>query len=273
VTDLINELPALSALMDEVVEVSTLLWERGWAERNAGNLSVDVTDLVSGYESGITTRGDRRLECSHPLLAGRFFLVTGSGRRFRDAAKSAAENLCIVQMSEDGGAYRFVWGGETGPGFKPTSEFPAHLRVHEHLCETGATERTVLHTHPTELIVLTHLPEYRAEPDLNRALWCIHPEVKVNLPRGIGFVPYVIPGSEGLAQATVAGFRRGYPVVLWEMHGVVAIAKSPSHAFDLIDIATKAAAMVLKCRSVGHIPTGLSKEQLDEMVRVFKLKE
>ena len=27
------------------------------------------------------------------------------------------------------------------------------------------------------------------------------------------------------------------------------------------------------CRSAGHTPTGLSKEQLDEMVRTFNLKE
>ncbi len=134
-------------------------------------------------------------------------------------------------------------------------------------------DKVVLHTHPAELIVLTHLPEYKDEAALNRVLWCIHPEVKFNLPKGVGFVPYALPGSEALAQATVECFRQGYSVVLWEMHGCVARAETPMDAFDLIDIATKAASLVLTCRSVGHIPTGLDKERLDELVREFGLEE
>jgi rhamnulose-1-phosphate aldolase len=62
-------------------------------------------------------------------------------------------------------------------------------------------------------------------------------------------------------------------VVLWEIHGCVAKAENPAVAFDLIDIVNKAASVILKCRNVGHAPTGLSKEQLDELARAFNLGE
>ncbi len=271
--DLVCERPALAAIIEEMLQVSGYLWDRGWAERNAGNLSVDITEHMSEYTPELSSGSFRELEFAYPVLANRYFLVTGSGRRFRDVARDAACNVCILRMSDEGSGYHLVWGGEAGPDFKPTSEFPTHLRIHENLRDSDAVEKVVLHTHPAELIVLTHLPEYREEAALNQALWCIHPEVKINLPKGVGFVPYGVPGSEALAQASVKCFVRGYSVVLWEMHGCVAKAKQPTEAFDLIDITAKAASMVLMCRSVGHVPTGLSKEQLDELVREFRLKE
>lgn len=271
--DVISQSRILEGILEDVLSISRSLWEKGWAEANAGNLSVDVTEHVRDHHFDLPPNNRRTLACSYPTLATRCFLVTGSGRRFRDLSRDAAGNACILRISEDGAGYHIVWGGGSRPDFRPTSEFPTHLRLHENLRETDAEEKVVLHTHPPELIVLTHLPEYRDDAALNRALWSIHPEVKINLPRGVGFVPYAVPGSEELAQATVHLFRKGHPVVLWEMHGCVAKAREPKQAFDLIDIAAKAASMVLTCRSIGHVPTGLSKEQLDELVRTFNLRE
>ncbi len=34
----------LQNVVDEIAEVSGYMWERGWAERNAGNFTVDVTN-------------------------------------------------------------------------------------------------------------------------------------------------------------------------------------------------------------------------------------
>lgn len=271
--DLTSKCPALGQIFKDVQNVSQFLWEKGWAEANAGNLSADVTEHVAEYNFDLTSSNKRQLQCAYPILANRTFIVTGSGRRFRDLAKDAVSNACMLRISEDGAGYNIVWGGGLRADFRPTSEFPTHLRLHENLRENERPEKVVLHTHPQELIVLTHLPEYRDEAALNRALWCVHPEVKINLPKGIGFVPYAVPGSESLAQATVNHFSEGHSVVLWEMHGCVARAKGPTRAFDLVDIVTKAASLVLKCRSVGHTPTGLTKDQLDELVREFDLKE
>jgi len=273
VEELISACPALGPIMGEMLGVGDYLWDRGWAERNAGNISVDVTRHVSGCDLGPAPEIQGEFEFSYPVLADRYFLVTGSGRRFRDVTKDAASNACILRISGDASGYSLVWGGEAGPDFKPTSEFPAHLRLHEHLRKNDASEDVVLHTHPNDLIALTHLPEYRTGEALSKVLWCIHPEVKVNLPKGVGFVPYAIPGTEALALATVEGFERGYPVVLWEIHGCVAKARSPMEAFDLIDIVNKAASLVLTCRSAGHVPTGLSEQQLRELAQEFDLKD
>ena len=38
--------PALAAVIDQVAEVAGYLWQKGWAERNGGNITVNVTDLV-----------------------------------------------------------------------------------------------------------------------------------------------------------------------------------------------------------------------------------
>ncbi len=271
--NLLAKCPALETILSEMLGVGAYLWEKGWAEGNAGNISVDVTEHVSGCDLGPAPDIDGKFEFSYPILADRFFLVTGSGSRFREVAEDPARNACILQISEDASGYSLVWGGEAGPDFKPTSEFPAHLRLHEYLRKSDAVENVVLHTHPTDLIALTHMPEYRTEKALNEVLWRIHPEVKVNLPKGVGFAPYAVPGTEALALATVEGFERGFSVVLWEIHGGVAKARSPMEAFDLIDIANKAASLVLTCRSVGHIPTGLSEEQLRALAKAFNLKD
>jgi rhamnulose-1-phosphate aldolase len=265
--------PALRPWLDRTTEVSAYLWEKGWAERNAGNLSVDVTAVVADACASLPAGEVRPLDEAYPSLAGRYFLVTGSGHRFRDLAKDPEQNSCILRLAADGRAFARLWGGFDSPQFRPTSEFPAHLRVHEFLRRHDRPEIVVLHTHPNELIAVTHLPEYRDEATINRALWSIHPEVKVTVPRGVGLAPYMLPGSEKLARATVEAFGRNHPVVLWQWHGVVAVGREVMEAFDLIDTLNKAAQLVLLCRMAGHRPEGLSAEHLAEMVRTFKLPE
>ena len=271
--DLLTSCTGLTPVIDELMSVAGFLWHKGWAEVNAGNLSVDVTDLVDERQACAISGKSVALPQSYPELAGRYFLVTGSGRRFRDVAVNAAEGSCILRISEGGNEYRLVWGGEAGPLFRPTSELPSHLRLHQDIRKNDAPERAVLHTHPLELIALTHVPEYKNEAAMNEAIWSVHCEMKVMLPKGVGLVPYTVPGSEALALATLAGFQRGFPVVLWEMHGAVAKAKSAMEAFDLIDIANKAASLLLMCRSAGVVPKGLSKEQQAELVSAFGLED
>jgi rhamnulose-1-phosphate aldolase len=270
---MISDYPTLRPLLDEMSEISACLWEKGWAEGNAGNLSVDVTEYIAVDGKSLVGDQPLRLENAYPLLAERSFLLTGTGTRFREIARQPSHNLCLLRMTGDGGGYHMLECGDGESDFKPTSEFPSHLRIHEILRENKEPEKVVLHTHPSELITLTHLPGYRDEAVINRALWSMHPEVKYNLPKGVAFVPYALPGSETLAQATMTGFRRGYAVVLWEWHGCVAKAIEVAKAFDLIDIVNKAAKLLLMCRSVGHTPGGLSQEQLDELASFFGLME
>ena len=38
--------PALEAEVMKIAEVAGYLWQNGWAERNGGNITVNVTDFV-----------------------------------------------------------------------------------------------------------------------------------------------------------------------------------------------------------------------------------
>ena len=69
----------LECQIADVAEVAGYLWQRGWAERNGGNISVNVTDLLTDEEKALPAISER-----YPLpkvmnaLKGNFFLVTGT---------------------------------------------------------------------------------------------------------------------------------------------------------------------------------------------------
>jgi ribulose-5-phosphate 4-epimerase/fuculose-1-phosphate aldolase len=51
------------------------------------------------------------------------------------------------------------------------------------------------------------------------------------------------------------------------------VADTPLRAFDLIDIAEKAASIYLICKNAGFTPQGISDEQLAELESRFPLKQ
>ncbi len=259
--------------LQEMMETAEYLWQNGWAECNGGNLSVRLDDL-DGEELDFPEKTPSvSLNRSYSRLAGKRFLVTGSGRRFRDLAKKPEANACLLVLDDNGASYRIAWGGASKKPFRPTSELPSHLLIHDFLVQRHPERRTLVHTHPTELIALTHMPEFQDEQALNHALWGMLPEVKAVVPKGVGFAPYALPGSEQLAQVTLDSFSLGHPAVLWAMHGCIAMGGDALEAFDIIDTLNKAAKILLHCRSVGVKPIGLNSDQLDELVRAFGLEE
>lgn len=48
------------------------------------------------------------------------------------------------------------------------------------------------------------------------------PETKAFCPRGLGIIPYQLPSSVELAEATIRELD-DYDVVMWEKHGVFAV--------------------------------------------------
>ncbi len=104
-TDLLAICPALTAILRDAQEVSSYLWDRGWAESNAGNLSIDVTAAVAGTGSAFRRMRSEELDSPRPALAGRVFLVTGSGRRFRDFARDAEHNSILLRLDDAGAGY------------------------------------------------------------------------------------------------------------------------------------------------------------------------
>ena len=255
----------LKKIIDDILEVAHYLWERGWAERNAGNISVDITELVMPASDSFDQFPKRDMKISQPELAGHCFLVTAAGSRFRDLTCQPKRDLLMVSIADELDGYHLLWGGE-GAGSRPTSEFISHLKIHSFLHRSKLPQRAIVHTHVNHLIALTHIEQYCHEEELNRLLWAMHPEVKLVLPEGVGFAPYCCPGSEDLADATVGALKQ-QRIVLWEKHGCVAIGNDVFEAFDLIDTINKSAEIFFICKSAGYEPQGLTDEQLVKLVK------
>lgn len=255
--------PDFQAILDDIAQVAGVLWDKGWAERNAGNISVDVSHLFAAPGDAPLDAPGRTLTRVYPILAGRRFLVTGTQKRMRDVCREPGAGVCLIQIAPDAAGYRVIW--PAGVTYWPSSELPAHLGIHQFLRQSGASQTTVVHTHPNEMIALTHLPAFAEdEAALNRLLWGMHPEIKSVLPEGVGLVPYGRPGSEALADATVAALARRR-VVVWEKHGVVAVGTDVFEALDLVDALNKSAQMYFLCKAAGCEPQGLTAAQVAEL--------
>ncbi len=252
----------LNNIIEEVSEVAGYLWQRGWAERNAGNISVNISDKISEGPDNLDEFPYFELMTPYPALALGYFFVSGTGKRMRDLAREPMGNALIIHLNKEGSGYHIISKDKSViSNFKPTSELPTHLGIHEMIAQRGSEEKVVIHTHANELVALTQIKEYCDQEKLNNLLWGMHPETIVFVPGGVGFVPYVTPGTEQIAVETLKVLEN-YKVALWEKHGVFAIGESVFETFDVIDILGKAAKIFFLVKSSGHEPEGLSDEQL-----------
>lgn len=255
----------LKKIIDDISKVALYLCKRGWAERNAGNISVNITELADDSRKSYAQSPKIPLRISPPELSGGCFLITITASRFRDLIQQPEENLLIIHVARKLDGYHILWGGK-GLESRPTSEFASHLKIHAFLLRNKLAQKVILHTHPSQLIALTHIEQYNREEVLNHLLWSMHPEVKIVLPNGVGFIPYRCPASVELADVTVKALEH-HRVVLWEKHGCLAVGTDVFEAFDLIDTANKAAEIFFICKSAGFEPSGLSQEQLAELAK------
>jgi rhamnulose-1-phosphate aldolase len=262
----------LENIITDIAEVARILWKLGWAESNAGNISVNVTEHIPDDIRELNKFPSREIDKSYPGLSGFSFFITGVGTRMCDLAEEPSGNACILRIAEKSNRYQILWGGRSDLGFKPTSEIHSHLSIHRFLLQKKAPQKVIIHAHPEELIALMDVKEYKQESKLNRLLWSMNPAAKIIIQKGVGLVPYRVPGSEELAQATVKAIEK-HDVVLWEKHGCLAIGVDVLETFDQIDILNKAAQTFFTCKSAGLDPEGLSDAQLDEIKRLFSPKK
>lgn len=252
-------------ITDDVSAVAGWLWQRGWAERNAGNISVRLSEEeLSSFRENQATVLPLPKRCE--TLAGFHFLITATNTRMRDVAARPLETLLLVRISDDGSGYRILSPpGETA--LRPTSEMPSHLCIHEMLIGKRPAHKVVMHTHVTELIALTQIRELCDGQKLNSILLGMHPEAKVFVPEGVGFVPYILPGTRAIGEATVKALE-DHSAALWEKHGLFATGRDPLETFDMIDILAKSASVWFLCRSAGYEPEGMSESQLEELAKL-----
>jgi rhamnulose-1-phosphate aldolase len=265
----INNNKKLRKLVLQFAEIGKYMWKKGWAESGAGNISanLDVINLKKIYKIKIFEYVE--LQEAYPALAGKYFMVSGTGKRMRDLAKHPFKNMVIIRLDNKGKSYGLI-NFNNGDKIKPTSELSTHLGLHQLIAERGGNEKVIIHAHATELIALTHMVTIKSNSQINNILWGMHPETMFFIPKGIGFVPYKMQGSPEIALSTIKEFKN-HDIVLWEMHGVFAIGKDILNTFDQIDIACKSAKIWFMCKSAGFEPEMLSVTQL-EMLREHAAK-
>ncbi|MDR1880879.1 MAG: rhamnulose-1-phosphate aldolase [Tannerellaceae bacterium] len=257
----------LMAEIGRIAEVAGYLWTKGWAERNGGNISVNLTSLMSEEEKALPALSSRvPLYEAMTALAGNLFYVTGTGKRMRYVAQDPFANGSIIRIAGDGLSYEII----AEQAVSPTSELPSHLMMHHYLRSAGRDNRVVLHTHPTDLIGMTHCKPFMQSETITRLLWSMIPECRIIVPKGIGIVPYEIPGTLELAHATIRQLDR-HDVVFWEKHGILAVGNDIIECFDAIDTLSKSAQIYFSARMAGYEPEGMSDKQLDDLVEAFGL--
>ena len=255
---------AVKEIINQVAKIAQYLWEKGWAEKNAGNISVNISDIVEENQS-FDQLPKYPLPEVYDMLGGKYFFITGTGTRMRDVANDPLKNAHIIQVFATGNEYQILKSKMQGlTKYMPTSELPTHLAIHQQIAEKRRKEKVIVHTHATELIALTHSPEIKSKETLNKIIWGMHPEAMVFIPRGVGLVKYEMPGSVDIAKLTLAEIQN-HEVVLWEKHGVFAIGESVFDTFDSIDIVSKSAKIWFMCRQAGFEPEGLTDIQLQEL--------
>ncbi|MCC8039219.1 MAG: rhamnulose-1-phosphate aldolase [Bacteroidales bacterium] len=254
--------------VDAVAETAGYLWQKGWAERNGGNITVNVTDAITPEIEAITPLSEPiPIGMTLPHVAGKWFFCKGTNRRMRDLARDPMANASLIRVLPDGAHYQII----ADQPVKPTSELPSHLSVHNYLLAKGSPYRASLHTHPIQLVAMSHTREFPKKDVLTHILWSMIPETKAFCPRGLGIVPYMMPSSVELAEATIRAIDDDYDVVMWEKHGVFAVATDVMEAFDMVDTLNKSATIYRDARAMGFVPDGMSDAQMREISLAFHL--
>ncbi len=223
-------------------------WEQGWHERNGGNLSYRVKpEEADQVREELNPMEWRPIGTDVPDLAGEYFLVTGSGKYFRNVIIDPEDSMCMIEVDKEGTNYRIVWGMVNGG--RPTSELPSHLMNHE--VKKKATDgryRVVYHAHTTNLIALTFVLPLKDEV-FTRELWEMATECPVVFPDGIGVVDWMVPGGRQIAVAT-SELMKKYDVAVWAHHGMFATGEDFDLTFGLMHTVEKSAEILVKMLSM-----------------------
>jgi rhamnulose-1-phosphate aldolase len=251
----------------EMIRVTTDMWQKGWDERNGGNVSLRLTkEDVAPYLPLWTSPRVRPMTEPVRGLDGECFLVTGTGAYFRNVEREPQENLGIIRVIDGGDAVEILWGFGSDGG--PTSELPAHLKSH-YACQLreGTPKRVIMHCHATNLVSLSYVLELTSA-NITRALWEGSTECLVVFPDGIGTLEWMVPGTDSIGDATAALLSH-HPLALWPFHGVFAAGSTLNEAFGLIDTVEKSSELLVKIISMGGPRQTISTQNLIDLARHF----
>jgi rhamnulose-1-phosphate aldolase len=253
-----------------MIKATTDMWLKGWDERNGGNVSLRLfAEDIEPFRQFLA--GDRVVEIGETVaeLAGQYFLVTGSGKYFRNVQLDPEENLGVIEVLADGKTARLLWGFR-GMAV-PTSELSAHLKSHRsRQAVTQGVSRVIMHCHATNLIALSYVLDLSSAA-LTRALWEMSTECLVVFPDGVGVLPWMVPGTVSIGAATAVAMQK-HPLVLWPFHGIFGSGATLDEAFGLIDTAEKAAEVLVKVLSMGGKKQSITSQQLKDLGARFNVQ-
>lgn len=234
--------------MTKIIEVASTMYDHGWDERNGGNISVLLheDELAPYLDLGRVTRVIPMGFCATDLV-GKYFLVTGAGKYFRNMAACAEQDLGIIRVAENGQDAELLWGFTDGGTF--TSELPAHLMSHEARLRVDPEHRVVTHSHPTNLLAMTYVHTLD-EREFTRTLWQMCTECVCVFPDGVGVLPWMLCGTDEIGIATAQKMAETR-LVVWSQHGVYGTGRTLDEAFGLLETVEKAAEIYMK---IAHLP-------------------
>ena len=224
-------------------------FKQGWHERNGGNLTYRMKpeEVTSVKENFKEDKPWSEIGTCVPGLAGEHFLVTGSGKYFRNVVLDPEANLAMIEINPKGDQYRICWGLKDGG--RPTSELPSHLMNHEVKKElTNGAHRVIYHCHPTNVIALTFVLPLTDEV-FTRELWEMATECPIVFPDGIGVVGWRVPGGRDIAVAT-SNLMKQYNVAIWAHHGIFCSGEDYDITFGLAHTVEKSAEILVKVLSI-----------------------
>ncbi len=254
--------------MVEMIRTATNMYAHGWDERNGGNISLllDEADVAEYLDLNNVLR-TLPTGFEAPELEGRYFLVTGTGKYFKNVQYAPAVNLGLVRLTAQGTQAELLWGFEDGGKF--TSEFPAHMMSHVTRLKVNPENRVVMHCHPANLLAMTYVHDLD-ERLFTRTLWQMCTECIVVFPDGVNVLPWMLCGTNEIGAATAEKMETAR-LVIWAQHGIYGAGRDLDETFGLIETAEKAAEIYMK---IAHLPrvNTITDEQMHLLEQRFGVK-
>jgi len=253
--------------LDEVTDILSLLYKHNWDERNGGNLSyiLEEEEVWTVCNPNKVIRSYEYSDLDMTPLVGKYFIVTGTGKYFKNCVKDPENNLGILKIAT---AHRIdlLWGYHDGG--RMTSELPTHLLSHAERLKVDPEHRLVIHCHPTNIIAMTLVCPLDTNK-ITEILWKMQTESIVVFPEGVAVLPWMVCGGNEIGRAT-ADLMKEYRSVIWAQHGLFCTGRSLDEAYGLIETIEKAAEIYMKVVNLP-IAQSITNDQLKSLAKEFKI--
>ena len=251
----------------EMCENASNMYRLGWDERNGGNISylLDENEVAQYLDLNKVIRTIPTGFQANELI-GRIFIVTGTGKYFKNIEKDPENNLGIIRIADDGATAELLWGYADGGRF--TSELPAHLMSHISRLSVNPDNRIIMHCHPDYTLAMTQVHKMD-ERELTRTLWKQMTESIVVFPDGLGVLPWMVCGTNEIGEATAEKMKK-YRLVVWTLHGIYGAGRDMDETFGLIETVEKAAKQYMLTAHLEKLNT-ISDAQLKALAERFEV--